>query len=940
MKTQFIIKVYILLLYMILIFQFENDPGFGDNLRGLISMIEMLSSIKRKLDFYVDFSKSHIYNFVKHRIPEHLQNANHDYVVFVDSIHNKDQCRYIIENTRANILRINHNFFPEGIESETIPTGISEETKNYIKNILTFSPEFEEIFSSYLNKLPEYYKVYHFRYGDSIFSNDIYAVDDRTFNLFVDLYNNQEDTLVISDSLNMKKILSENFDKHIYTFLNKPTHTNNSDNAIDIFIDLFLISRSKGVYCYSSYVWVSGFINWISAIYSVPVFNLKHRGFAQDATKTINASYSWENEQDRYSIFFNNGTINLSNTEYGNYHFVSINTISSFFGGYWHTITFNSTYTSFISVREDGEKVCGNLLRLNKVFSWGEKTKHITFNHDYTLNLANTEYGRYMFVKTNQITTFFGGYNHNIVFNKDFTFFVSTREDGEIVTGKIIEREWSETRAFITFGRAEGSKYDNASIQLYYNVEKLCLFDITNRFTCEILMRECPEFRDRHSHIINKKGSGYWLWKSYLIKKTMEGLKDGDILLYVDCDYEVNFQKRDEFLRNFDIVKKDLILCGNEDSTDIESSKYDLIHEMGMTNHPELFTPQKKTGAILILVCEKTIKFVNEWYELMCNYHNIDDSPSILPNASFKEHKNDQSVFSLLIKKYGLTTPNTLNCIYFVKKRVNYKSLVVTHNAGFFSCCSVRLGEIINFINKTNEIPLHVDSSRQFEWYKTNKNRDITYEYFKHNSEEIEETQINFCYNAYQFIDYSKIDYDSIRVLVKKFFSVSDEITNIISSMENKYNLDYDNICVIFYRGNDKNTEINISGYDEYLNYANFVKSKNENVIFLLQSDETEFFEFMTSRLSQCIIFNDEIRHIRKCNSTVDIVFWEKNDVFSKYYLAITVIMSKCKYIVCGSGNCSLWIMLYRGNSDNVCQNMSSNYMNRTQENVWLNRIL
>jgi hypothetical protein len=30
--------------------------------------------------------------------------------------------------------------------------------------------------------------------------------------------------------------------------------------------------------------------------------------------------------------------------------------------------------------------------------------------------------------------------------------------------------------------------------------------------------------------------------------------------------------------------------------------------------------------------------------------------------------------------------------------------------------------------------------------------------------------------------------------------------------------------------------------------------------------------------------------------------------------------MAKCKYIICGSGNCSIWMMFYRGNCDNVYQ--------------------
>lgn len=65
---------------------------------------------------------------------------------------------------------------------------------------------------------------------------------------------------------------------------------------------------------------------------------------------------------------------------------------------------------------------------------------------------------------------------------------------------------------------------------------------------------------------------------------------------------------------------------------------------------------------------------------------------------------------------------------------------------------------------------------------------------------------------------------------------------------------------------------------------------------------------------------------MKKCNDTVDKVMKDTNKIFSKYYLAITIIMSKCKYIICGTGNCSKWIMLYRGNFNNVCQNLISGW--------------
>jgi hypothetical protein len=41
-------------------------------------------------------------------------------------------------------------------------------------------------------------------------------------------------------------------------------------------------------------------------------------------------------------------------------------------------------------------------------------------------------------------------------------------------------------------------------------------------------------------------------------------------------------------------------------------------------------------------------------------------------------------------------------------------------------------------------------------------------------------------------------------------------------------------------------------------------------------------------------------------------------DMFNLF--SIFLIISKCKYIICGSGNVSQWIMFYRGNNKNVHQ--------------------
>jgi len=284
------------------------------------------------------------------------------------------------------------------------------------------------------------------------------------------------------------------------------------------------------------------------------------------------------------------------------------------------------------------------------------------------------------------------------------------------------------------------------------------------------------------------------------------------------------------------------------------------------------------------------------------------------------------------------TTNNYDNTVLVVYKiNVNPDKMLigfeVNHNSGFFSCCSVKLDVIVQYINAYKKTPLRINCSQQFEWYKKNKNEDITYDYFERYDNRpniMFSPSINILYDVHtQYIDYSRVDYDYIVPLLNKYYYPSYDIRNIIQKIEQKYTIDYANTCVLFYRGNDKNTESLICDYDEYIEYVNNIIKKNPNVKFLVQSDETEFIELITQLYpTNSFYFKDEIRHIKRNHATtVDVVFKEQNYEFSKYYLAITIIMSKCKYIICGSGNCSLWIMLYRGNCKNVYQSLNQKWI-------------
>lgn len=106
-----------------------------------------------------------------------------------------------------------------------------------------------------------------------------------------------------------------------------------------------------------------------------------------------------------------------------------------------------------------------------------------------------------------------------------------------------------------------------------------------------------------------------------------------------------------------------------------------------------------------------------------------------------------------------------------------------------------------------------------------------------------------------------------------------------------KYDIDYNNVCVLFYRGNDKIIETKLCKYDEYLKIATHIHKINPNIRFLLQSDETEFIEYFSTKLPNSFYFKEEIRHMKKCNNTVDKII-----LMFIYIFLVVFLLCKLKF--------------------------------------------
>jgi hypothetical protein len=228
---------------------------------------------------------------------------------------------------------------------------------------------------------------------------------------------------------------------------------------------------------------------------------------------------------------------------------------------------------------------------------------------------------------------------------------------------------------FITFGSHDN--YIDAANRLVNQAKRMNIFTEIILYTPEYLEKDI-EFCNNHSNFINNnsRGYGYWLWKSYIIKKTMENMNDNDILLYLDCGCELGLDRKDKLLECINTVKTDKIV-GSLICIEREWNKMDLIVKLNMNNATYLNTPQRQAGANLFLVCQETRNLVNEWYVLSCDYHNIDDTPSKKKNLNFFiEHRHDQSIFSLLTKKYNIFSKTTLDsAVYIAKNRTGNSTI-------------------------------------------------------------------------------------------------------------------------------------------------------------------------------------------------------------------------------------------------------------------------
>lgn len=214
---------------------------------------------------------------------------------------------------------------------------------------------------------------------------------------------------------------------------------------------------------------------------------------------------------------------------------------------------------------------------------------------------------------------------------------------------------------FITFGSTHN--YSTSLNRIKIMAEKSGFFDRIIIYTENDFDQE---FNKKYKKFMDDNtGYGFWIWKSYFIKKTFEIMNENDILVYADAGCSI--------INTPEAVKKFKIYINL-----VKSHKYGSLG-FQMDIPEELYTKSaifkaldcdtdnnRKSGQVMATIfflrkCAKSIDLVNSFYEYSQKIELINNEYNRETEIKeFKAPRNDQSIFSLLRKKYeSLLVPDS-----------------------------------------------------------------------------------------------------------------------------------------------------------------------------------------------------------------------------------------------------------------------------------------
>jgi hypothetical protein len=161
-------------------------------------------------------------------------------------------------------------------------------------------------------------------------------------------------------------------------------------------------------------------------------------------------------------------------------------------------------------------------------------------------------------------------------------------------------------------------------------------------------------FVQKHGEFLrkNRKGEGFWLWKQYIVREVLSHIEDGDLLFYADAGCAINPNGRKRFFEWMAVCEDKSSISFRMHHLEKYWTKKSVARLMNCETAEIMNSGQIMGGIFGIKKNKYTVDLVQEWLEICSLEWTIDDSVQGIKNdPQFKEHRHDQSVFSLLRKR-------------------------------------------------------------------------------------------------------------------------------------------------------------------------------------------------------------------------------------------------------------------------------------------------
>ena len=164
-------------------------------------------------------------------------------------------------------------------------------------------------------------------------------------------------------------------------------------------------------------------------------------------------------------------------------------------------------------------------------------------------------------------------------------------------------------------------------------------------------------FRRANAHLLrHPRGAGYWVWKPYIIETTLRTLHDGDFLFYADAAsfFVSSVAPLIDLMRRSD---RDVIAFRLKHQRERMWTKRDAFVLMGSDSARYTDTFQVEAGFSVWRKTPFSLSLAAEWLRYAQDERIVTDAPNRCGKPDypeFREHRHDQSIWSLLCKKHGV----------------------------------------------------------------------------------------------------------------------------------------------------------------------------------------------------------------------------------------------------------------------------------------------